>query len=202
MYQKNCTKIVIFQLEGLCLGALDKQDQSRCQISPVIFFCLFLNQFQETYAGACQAEEEYDYSSDFSRSREGQFFTDHSLLGQSFENELEDEWTESYQPSAIEEAHDLGLCGTLKSGAYLDHSLLSSEDKDDTANEWELEEDFSPETHFSRRSTGSYEGDEETSVIDISYHTKKLSTESGIRDQQKVLETCIIHWFVFFIITA
>uniref|UniRef100_A0AAR2JLU7 Endosome-associated-trafficking regulator 1 n=1 Tax=Pygocentrus nattereri TaxID=42514 RepID=A0AAR2JLU7_PYGNA len=111
---------------------------------------------------------------------------------QSFDNEPDDEWTESYQPSAVEEAHELGLCGTLKS-AYLDHSLLSNEDKDETANEWALDEGFSPEPHFHRRSTGSYEGDEETSVIDISYHTKKSSAENGIRDQQKVVNFCSIY---------
>ncbi|XP_036455083.1 endosome-associated-trafficking regulator 1 [Colossoma macropomum] len=143
---------------------------------------------EKTYGSACQAKDEYNYPRGLDHRHKGQFFTDPSLLGQSFDNEPDDEWTESYQPSAVEEAHELGLCGTLKSGAYLDHSLLSNEDKDDTENEWALDEGFSPETHFHRRSTGSYEGDEETSVIDISYHTKKSSAENGVRDQQKLRE--------------
>ncbi|XP_072520878.1 endosome-associated-trafficking regulator 1 [Salminus brasiliensis] len=141
---------------------------------------------EKAYGGACQVEDEYNYPRGFDHSHKGPFFTDPSLLGQSFDTEPDDEWTESYQPSAIEEAHELGLCG--KPGAYLDHSLLSNEDKDDTANDWELEEGFSPKTHVLRRSTGSYEGDEETSVIDISYHTKISSTENRIRDQQKLRE--------------
>ncbi|KAI4898346.1 hypothetical protein NFI96_024573 [Prochilodus magdalenae] len=143
---------------------------------------------ETTYASACQSEDEYNYNRGLDHRHKGQFFTDPLLLDQSFDTEPDDEWTASYQPSAVEEAHELGLCATLNSAAHMDHSLLSSEDKDDTANEWALDAGFSPDAHFHRRSTGSYEGDEETSVIDISYHTKKSSAENGIRDQQKLRE--------------
>lgn len=142
--------------------------------------------FEKAHGGACHVEDEYNYPRGFDHSHKGQFFNDPSLLDQSFDTEPDDEWTESYQPSAVEEAHELGLYG--KHGAYLDHSLLSGEDKDDTANEWEVEEGFPPKPHVHRRSTGSYEGDEETSVIDISYHTKISSTENRVRDQQKLRE--------------
>ncbi|XP_066510829.1 endosome-associated-trafficking regulator 1 [Hoplias malabaricus] len=161
---------------------LDEPKESGDELNPFSFKEFIRSKNQEKiYGGACHVEDEYNYSSGFIHSHHGQYFTDPSLLGHS-----DDEWTESYQPSAVEEAHDLGLCG--KSVAHLDHSLLSSEDKDDTANDWEPGEGFSPETHFPRRSTGSYEGDEETSVIDISYRTKKSSTENDIRDQQKLRE--------------
>ncbi|MCI4392603.1 hypothetical protein PGIGA_G00147750 [Pangasianodon gigas] len=143
---------------------------------------------EKTSAGACSVEDEYEYARGFEHSHKAHFFTDPSLLDQSFDYKPEDEWTESYQPSAIEEAHELGLSGTLEDSAYLDHSLLSCEDKDATVNEWELGEDFSPQPHVHRRSTGSYEGDEETSVIDLTFHSKKSSTENGISYQQKLRE--------------
>lgn len=139
-------------------------------------------------------EDEYQYARGFEPSRQAHFFTDPSLLEQSFDYKPEDEWTESYQPSATEGARDLGLSGTLEGGAFLDHSLLSCEDEDETVNEWELGEDFSPQPDFHRRSTGSYEGDEETSGIDLTFHLKKNSTENGISYQQKVI-WCVF-WFV------
>ncbi|KAM9446443.1 endosome-associated-trafficking regulator 1 [Clarias gariepinus] len=138
--------------------------------------------------GACSVEDEYKYTRDFENCLKADFFTDPTLLDQSFDYKPEDEWTDSYHPSAIDGAHDLGLSGALDGGAYLDHSLLSCEDKDETVNEWELGEDFSPQPHFHRKSTGSYEGDEETSVIDLTFHSKKRSTENGISYQQKLRE--------------
>lgn len=69
----------------------------------------------------------------------------------------------------------------------MDHSLLACEDKDETVNEWELGEDFSPQPDFHRRSTGSYEGDVEASVVDLTFHLKKSSTENGISYQKKVI---------------
>lgn len=132
-------------------------------------------------------KDEYKYARGFEHSHQTHFFTDPSLLEQSFDYKPEDEWTESYQPSATEEAQDIGLSGTLEGNAYLDHSLLSREDMDETVNEWELGEDVSPQHDFHRRSTGSYEGDEETSVIDLTFHSKKSSTENGISYQQKVM---------------
>ncbi|XP_076854164.1 endosome-associated-trafficking regulator 1 [Brachyhypopomus gauderio] len=137
---------------------------------------------QKTSSGASQVEDKYNYPRGFDRSHKGHFFTDPSVLGQTSDNEPDCEWTEIYQPSAVEEAHDLGLCGSLEGKPFLlPHSLLYNEERDETADEWE-------ETHFPRKSTGSYEGDEETSVIDISFHAKKSSAENGIRDQQKLRE--------------
>ncbi|XP_026862008.2 endosome-associated-trafficking regulator 1 isoform X1 [Electrophorus electricus] len=143
---------------------------------------------EKTFDGASQGEDKYNYPRGFDHSHKGHFFTDPSVLGHSFGSESEYEWTEIYQPSTIEEAHDLGLCGSLEGRNVLPHSLLYNEDKDETANKWDVGEGFSPETQFSRKSTGSYEGDEETSVIDVSFHTKKSSAENGIRDQQKLRE--------------
>lgn len=137
---------------------------------------------EKTSDGARLVEDEDVYARGFEHSHQVHFFTDPSLLEQSFDYKPEDEWAESYQPSAIEDVRDFGLSGTL------DHSLLSCEGKDETVNEWELAEDFSPQPRFQRRSTGSYEGDEETSVIDLTFHSKKSSTENGISSQQKLRE--------------
>ncbi|KAF7687324.1 hypothetical protein HF521_014552 [Silurus meridionalis] len=130
--------------------------------------------------GLCSVEDEYKYTTAFEPSQKAHFFTDPSLLEQSFDYKPEDEWTESYQPSTIKDAHDLGLSGVL------DCSLLSCVAEDETLNEWELEEDISPQHHFPRRNTDSYEGDEETSLIDLTFHAKKGSTENGISYQQKL----------------
>ncbi|KAK3538930.1 hypothetical protein QTP86_023476 [Hemibagrus guttatus] len=141
--------------------------------------------FEKTFDGACSVEDEYKYVSGFKHSHKGHFFTDPSILEQSFDFKPEDEWTESYQPSGIDQAHDLGLSDALEGNAYLDHSLLSCEDE--TVKEWELREDFSPQRDFHRRSTGSYEGDAETSVVDLTFQSKN-STENGIRYQEKLRE--------------
>lgn len=141
--------------------------------------------------GACSAEDEYTYARGFEPSHKTHFFTDPSLLERSFDYKPEDEWTESYQPSAIDEAHDLGLCGTLEGGVYLEDSLLSCEDTDEAVNEWELGEDV-PGPRFYRRSTGSYEGDEETSVINPSFPAKTSGTENGISYQQKVIRSVLV----------
>ncbi|KAI5088231.1 serologically defined colon cancer antigen 3-like, partial [Silurus meridionalis] len=130
--------------------------------------------------GLCSVEDEYKYTTAFEPSQKAHFFTDPSLLEQSFDYKPEDEWTESYQTSTIKDAHDLGLSGVL------DCSLLSCVAEDETLNEWELEEDISPQHHFPRRNTDSYEGDEETSLIDLTFHAKKGSTENGISYQQKL----------------
>lgn len=130
-------------------------------------------------------EDEYKYASGFEHSHKGHFFADPSLLEQSFDYKPEDEWIESYQPLSIDQSHDLGLSGVLKGSTLLDHSLLSCEDEDETVNEWEVRKDCSPQHHFHRRSTGSYEGDEETSVVDITLHSKG-SVDNGIIYQQKV----------------
>lgn len=147
-------------------------------------------------------EDEYKYDGGFEHSHEADFFTDPSLLDQSFDYKPEDEWTESYQPSAIQEACALGLSRTLESSVYLDRSLLSHEDKDEMVNEWELGEDFSPQPHFHRRSTGSYEGDEETSVTDLTFPSKKSSTENGIGYQQKVIRSSVFDLFISGIIVC
>ncbi|KAG7318501.1 hypothetical protein KOW79_018256 [Hemibagrus wyckioides] len=140
---------------------------------------------EKTFDGACSVQDEYKFVSGFKHSHKGHFFTDPSLLEQSFNFKPEDEWTESYQPSGIDQVHDLGLSSSLEGNAYLDHSLLSCEDE--TVKEWELREDFSPQRDFHRRSTGSYEGDEETSVVDLTFQSKN-STENGIRYQEKLRE--------------
>ncbi|XP_027001512.1 endosome-associated-trafficking regulator 1 isoform X2 [Tachysurus fulvidraco] len=125
--------------------------------------------------GACSVEDVCKYASGFKHSQKGHFFTDPSLLEQSFDYKPEDEWTESYQPSCIDQVHKLGMNAVLEGSAYLDHSLLSCEDE--TVKEWELQEDFSPQRDFHRRSTGSYEGDEETSVVDLTFQLREENSQ-------------------------
>ncbi|XP_060740061.1 endosome-associated-trafficking regulator 1 isoform X2 [Tachysurus vachellii] len=130
---------------------------------------------EKTFDGACSVRDEFKYASGFKHSHDGHFFTDPSLLEQSFDYKPEDEWTESYQPSCIDQVHKLGLNAVLEGSAYLDHSLLSCEDE--TAKEWELQEDFSPQRDFHRRSTSSYEGDEETSVVDLTFQLREENSQ-------------------------
>lgn len=103
------------------------------------------------------------------------------MLAESFYDEPEDECNKRYPLSPPEKSHT--MAGTLDGSAFLDHSMMS---KDETVDEWELGNDFSPETHFNRKSTGSYEGDVETSVIDLTFHVKN-STDNMVRHQQKVI---------------
>ncbi|TSM86001.1 snRNA-activating protein complex subunit 4 [Bagarius yarrelli] len=143
---------------------------------------------EKTFDGVrCSVEDDYQYTSGFQAGPKGPFFTDPSLLEQSFDCKPEDEWTESYQPSGIDQTHDLGLNVVLDNSAYFSRSLLSCEDEDESVNEWELREGFSPRHDLHRRSTGSYEGDDEPSVVDRSFQGK-ISAENGINYQEKLRE--------------
>ncbi|RXN21195.1 serologically defined colon cancer antigen 3-like protein [Labeo rohita] len=77
----------------------------------------------------------------------------------------------------------------LDLGAYSEQSSLCSDEREANVTEWELgHSDFLPQNHLARRSTGSYEGDEETSVIDISFHPKRSNAENGAKNPQQLRE--------------
>ncbi|XP_062873996.1 endosome-associated-trafficking regulator 1 [Trichomycterus rosablanca] len=170
----------------------DEPEEGEEELNPFSFKEFIRNKNQPVYptdgvekmsGAACQLADEYEYSRGFDHSPKSHFFTDPSLLAQSFYDEHEGEWTGNYQHSAAEQPH--GLSGNLDGSAFLDHSLMS---KDETVDEWEVGNDFLPDTRFHRKSTGSYEGDVETSVIDVTFQAKKNSTDNVVRDQQKLRE--------------
>ncbi|XP_016361262.1 serologically defined colon cancer antigen 3 homolog [Sinocyclocheilus anshuiensis] len=146
-----------------------------------------LTEAKEVYGGACHVEQDYNTSIDF--ATKGPFFTDPSVLCQPCANEPEETWIESCHPSALDGSHDFDLCGTLDLSAYSEQSSLSSDEKEANVTAWELgDSDFLPKDHLARRSTGSYEGDEETSVIDISFHPKRSNAENGTKNPQQLRE--------------
>ncbi|XP_051964590.1 endosome-associated-trafficking regulator 1-like [Xyrauchen texanus] len=135
----------------------------------------------EVYGGTYQVEKDYNSSIGFVPM--GQFFTDPSVLSQPSESEPEEGWT------GTEEAQDFEPCGTLDSSAYSEQSSLCSEEREGNITEWEVAKfDFLPKNHLVRSSTGSYEGDEETSVIDISFHPKRSNGENGTRNPHQLKE--------------
>ncbi|XP_056093823.1 endosome-associated-trafficking regulator 1 isoform X1 [Rhinichthys klamathensis goyatoka] len=141
----------------------------------------------EVFDGVCHVEQDYNTSRDF--ATKGSFFTDPSVLSQPSESEHEETWIESCHPSAFEGSHDFQLCGTSDHSAYSEQSSLCSDEREANETEWELgQSDFPPKNHLGRRSTGSYEGDEETSVIDISFHSKRNNAEIGTKHAQQLRE--------------
>ncbi|KAL0192843.1 hypothetical protein M9458_011139, partial [Cirrhinus mrigala] len=127
-----------------------------------------------------------DYNTSIDYVTKGPFFTDPSVLGQPSENEPEETWIESCHPSALDASHDFELCDTSDLGAYSEQSSLCSDEREANVTEWELgHSDFLPKNHLARRSTGSYEGDEETSVIDMSFHPKRSNAENGAKNPQQ-----------------
>ncbi|XP_030647752.1 endosome-associated-trafficking regulator 1 [Chanos chanos] len=185
----------------------DEQQDDGCELNPFSFkeFIRTKNQYsnteghlegknhltkKKTHGSAYVADDSYTLSNDFDIRHKGHFFTNSKSVSECLESEPdnEEEWTESYQPSAVEEAHELGLCGTLDNSTFFDQLSLAGEEKDETANEWQSDEEISPKIHTSRKSTGSYEGDEETSIADLSFHLGKNSGGDGRRDQHKLRE--------------
>lgn len=145
--------------------------------------------FPKVYDGVCHVKQDYNTSIDF--ATKGPFFPDPSVLSQPSESEHEETWIESCHPSALEGSHDFQLCGTSDHSAYSEQSSLCSDEREANETEWELgESDFLPKNHLGRRSTGSYEGDEETSAIDVSYHSKRNNAKIGTKHAQQV---CCVH---------
>ncbi|XP_077087792.1 endosome-associated-trafficking regulator 1 [Siphateles boraxobius] len=141
----------------------------------------------EVYDGVCHVDQDYNISIDF--ATKGPFFTDPSVLSQPSESEHEETWIESCHPSALEGSHDFQLCGASDHSAYSEQSSLCSDEREANETEWELgQSDFLLKNHLGRRSTGSYEGDEETSVIDISFHSKRNNAEIGTKNAQQLRE--------------
>lgn len=86
--------------------------------------------------------------------------------------------------------HEFRLCGTAAADSSTcsgQSSLCTEEEEETSTSQWQVDEEFSPEAHQSRRAPVNYEGDDETSMAELTYKTKKSSTENGNRDQQKVI---------------
>ncbi|XP_028845252.1 endosome-associated-trafficking regulator 1 [Denticeps clupeoides] len=146
---------------------------------------------KKTYGGMHLGEGYYLPPRGFDNDHQGNFFTEPSALTQSFEEEPEEEWTGSYQPAAIEEAHTFDLGRTLDCSTYSGQSS-SIEDKHDSVCSWHLDGEYSPEAHPARRSTGSYEGDEETSIVDLAYSSTKSNSENGSKNFQKIRDENVL----------
>ncbi|XP_014027552.1 endosome-associated-trafficking regulator 1 isoform X1 [Salmo salar] len=147
---------------------------------------------KEAYGSTFLAEGEYTIPGpkSFDQDFQGHFYVDPAPFPQSLDNETK-EWAGSYQPSAIEEVHEFRLCGTAAadSSTYSGQSSLCTEEEEDTSlSVWQVDEEFSPKAPQYRRAPVNYEGDDETSMAELSYKTKKSSTENGHRDQQKLRE--------------
>ncbi|XP_038868658.1 endosome-associated-trafficking regulator 1-like [Salvelinus namaycush] len=146
---------------------------------------------KKAYGSTFLAEGEYTAPKSFDQDFQGQFYMDHTPFPQFLENDTKEDWAGSYQPSAIEEAHAFGLSGTAAaadSSTYSGQSSLCTEEEETSSSLWQVDEEFSPEAHQSRRAPVNYEGDDETSMAELTYKTKKSSTENGNRDQQKLRE--------------
>ncbi|XP_021461051.2 endosome-associated-trafficking regulator 1 isoform X1 [Oncorhynchus mykiss] len=144
---------------------------------------------KEAYGSTFLAEGEYTIPGpkSFDQDFQGHFYIDPAPFPQSLDNETK-EWAGSYQPSAIEEAHEFRLCGTAAadSSTYSGQSSLCTEEEEDTSlSVWQVDEEFSPKAPQYRSAPVNYVGDDETSIAELSYKTKKSSTENGHRDQQK-----------------
>ncbi|XP_020324253.1 endosome-associated-trafficking regulator 1-like [Oncorhynchus kisutch] len=147
---------------------------------------------KEAYGSTFLAEGEYTIPGpkSFDQDFQGHFYIDPAPFPQSLDNETK-EWAVSYQPSAIEEAHEFRLCGTAAadSSTYSGQSSLCTEEEEDTSlSVWQVDEELSPKAPQYRSAPVNYEGDDETSMAELSYKTKKSSTENGHRDQQKLRE--------------
>ncbi|XP_051552479.1 endosome-associated-trafficking regulator 1-like isoform X2 [Myxocyprinus asiaticus] len=184
MARRKTKKLII---EDDLLADEPKQDAD--ELNPFSFKEFIRNKNQqscttdvdEAYGGTYQVEQDCNSSIGFTPKE--QFFTDPSVLSQPSESQPEERWTETEEPQDIE------LCGTLDLSAYSEQSSLCSEERVGNVTEWEVDEfDFLPKNHLARSSTGSYEGDEEISVIDISIHPKKSDAKNGTRNPQQLKE--------------
>ncbi|KAL0979721.1 hypothetical protein UPYG_G00188700 [Umbra pygmaea] len=139
------------------------------------------------YGNTFLAEGEYTTPKSFDQDFRGNFYIDPTPFPQSLDNE--EEWAGSYQPSAIEEANTFGGCGPAgaENSTYSSQSSLCTEE-DTSSSLWQVDKDFSPEARQSRRAPVNYEGDDETSMAEHSYKSKKSSTETGKSNQQKLRE--------------
>ncbi|KAJ8414976.1 hypothetical protein AAFF_G00024990 [Aldrovandia affinis] len=91
----------------------------------------------------------------------------------------------SYEPSAIEEAHDFELCRIL-GNEYTNPPTVSTEELKRETILWQLDTEYLQEACVPKRSTASHDGDQKTSVSDISFQTEQCNTTNGSRDQQKL----------------
>ncbi|XP_024272855.1 endosome-associated-trafficking regulator 1-like isoform X3 [Oncorhynchus tshawytscha] len=139
---------------------------------------------KEAYGSTFLGEYTIPGPKSFDQDFQGHFYIDPAPFPQSLDNETK-EWAGSYQPSAIEEAHEFRLCGTAAADSSTYSSLCTEEEEDTSLSVWQVDEELSPKAPQYRSAPVNYEGDDETSMAELSYKTKKSSTENGHRDQQK-----------------
>ncbi|XP_062372387.1 endosome-associated-trafficking regulator 1 [Sardina pilchardus] len=118
---------------------------------------------EKTYVRADQPERDCSLpAKGFDEDQKGLYFSDSISQEHTDIDEPEEEWAGSYQPLAFEEAHNLGLCGTI------DRIALS---------------DGYPFTSF-----GNYETEKETFITDVPYQTCESNAEYGNGRHPKLKE--------------
>ncbi|TRY95907.1 hypothetical protein DNTS_021427 [Danionella cerebrum] len=141
--------------------------------------------YLKEFCGPSFIEQDYTSSIDFSTSRP--FFNDPTELCQPPESKADENWSESQHPLALEGSHVFDFCGTLQLSNYSEQSSLCNDERD--AAEWHLgRSEILQKKHVTRKSTGSYEGEEETSMTDVFFQQKKKNGETGMENLQQLRE--------------
>ncbi|KAI1900477.1 hypothetical protein AGOR_G00050340 [Albula goreensis] len=133
---------------------------------------------QKKMYGSALMEEEVDFS--FSHSDphlHDPLLTDSVPFPHSTDHER-NEWAGSYEPSAIEEAHDFELSRILG----------KDDDEKRTTDSWQLDKEYLQEACQPKRTSMSHDRDQDTSKPDKSLTVKQCSATNGNRDQRKLRE--------------
>ncbi|MBN3320150.1 SDCG3 protein, partial [Atractosteus spatula] len=141
----------------------------------------------------CTSLKSYNFSLDFQEP----FFPDPSLISQSLEDDQDDDedWSGSYQPSIIEEAHEFGLCSTADSTPCAPYTSVSSEHSmgGGTLISWRLDNTYEEEIKQTRKGTGSHHKDQDIPTGDNSYQSPQRSNEKAV-SHQKLKEENVQLW--------
>ncbi|XP_036383902.1 endosome-associated-trafficking regulator 1 isoform X2 [Megalops cyprinoides] len=113
------------------------------------------------------------------------FIMDPALFPQSLDNDTEEKWSGSYQPSAVEKAHEFELYGTLDNSELTNLSSVSTKEEKLTGALWQLDRE---KVCQPKRNARSNDEDWETSSTDVLYQTTQCSFKNESRDQRKLIE--------------
>ncbi|MGH0152431.1 UNVERIFIED_CONTAM: hypothetical protein FKN15_022821 [Acipenser sinensis] len=123
--------------------------------------------------------------------------TMHSLsVQEEDEDEEEDDWSGSYQPSAIEEAHEFGLSSSLVNTTYQPQSSPSTESSEEASlDSWCLDSSYTDDTkQQARKASDDHEKEHEAYVKEVLFQTlqhnhEKVKEENAqLRKQIKELQ--------------
>lgn len=122
---------------------------------------------KKTYGSSLLSDREYPSHS-------------HPNVGLQLGEDFEEDWAGSYEPAALEEAQEFGLSRTVDSSTYSDPSSLGTEEESSLVEEslWQ----------GTRQGLVNYEGDDETSMVDLSYSNQTSKPEGRKNHLQKLQE--------------